>query len=146
MVSKVKKMILVTFVHFLFCNILQVLNTTLQNNIIEAIADLFITIYASTNGFIYAIGSAQFRQSLKLCYSCQRRPLPHCPRTLWLETRNLNHLPFGMILNLDIGLLHPSRLPRHKISQKKWKRPKKIFEGHNKRPDWKKWFFIIFLP
>ena len=32
---------------------------------------------------------------------------------------NLNHLPFGMILNLDIGLLHPSRLLRHKISQKK---------------------------
>ena len=39
---------------------------------------------------------------------------------------------FGMILNLDIGLLHPSRLLRHKISQKKWKRPKKNFEGHIK--------------
>ena len=27
---------------------------------------------------------------------------------------NLNHLPFGMELNLDIGLLHPNGLLRHK--------------------------------
>ena len=44
-------------------------------------------------------------------------PLAGLP--LWLEMGNLNHLLFGMILNLDIGLLHP----RHKISQKKWKMP-----------------------
>ena len=64
---------------------------------------------------------------------------------LWLETRNLNHLPFGMILNLDIRLRHPSRLPRHKISQKKWKRPKKFFEGHIKGQIQKKWFFNNFF-
>ena len=64
---------------------------------------------------------------------------------LWLEMENLNHLPFGMILNLNIGLLHPSGLLRHEISQKKWKRPKKFFEGHNKRPDWKKMFFYNFF-
>ena len=65
--------------------------------------------------------------------------------SLWLEMGNLNHLPFGMILNLDIGLLHPSRLLRHKISQKKWKRPKKFFWRPHQRPDRKIWFFIIFF-
>ena len=45
---------------------------------------------------------------------------------------NLNHLLFGMILNLDIGLLHPSGLLRHEISQEKGERPKKSFEGHFK--------------
>ena len=36
---------------------------------------------------------------------------------------NLNHLLFGMILNLNIRLLHTSRLLRHKISQKIFKSP-----------------------
>ena len=61
-------------------------------------------------------------------------------RALWLEKGNLNHLPFGMILDLDIGLLYPSRLLRHKISQKKWKRPKIFFEGHIKDQVGKKYF------
>ena len=64
--------------------------------------------------------------------------------SLWLEMGNLNHLPFGMILNLDIGLLHPSRLLRHKISQKKWKRPKKFFEGHIKDQIEKNIFYNFF--
>ena len=45
---------------------------------------------------------------------------------------NLNHLLFGMILNLDIGLLHPSGLLRHKISKKNEKRPNFFFGGHVK--------------
>ena len=52
--------------------------------------------------------------------------------SLWLEMGNLNHLLFGMILNLDIGLLHPSGLLRHEISQKKWKRPKKFLKATSK--------------
>ena len=51
---------------------------------------------------------------------------------LWLEMRNLNHLPFGMIMSLDIGLMHPSGLLRHEISQKKWKKPKKILKATSK--------------
>ena len=38
---------------------------------------------------------------------------------LHYEIRNLNHLPFGMIMSLDIGLLHPSRLLRMKYLKKK---------------------------
>ena len=37
-----------------------------------------------------------------------------------------------MILNLDIGLLHPSGLLRHKISKKNEKRPNFFFGGHVK--------------
>ena len=45
----------------------------------------------------------------------------------------LNHLPFGMILNLDIGYLHPSDIPvdflgieylrKNEKGQKKFQRP-----------------------
>ena len=44
---------------------------------------------------------------------------------------NLNHLLFGMILNLDMGLLYLSGLLRHEISQKNEK-GQNIFEGHIK--------------
>ena len=64
---------------------------------------------------------------------------------LWLEMGNLNHLLFGMILNLDIGLLHPSGLLRYETSQKKWKRPRKFFWRPHQRPDRKKYFFYIFF-
>ena len=40
--------------------------------------------------------------------------------TLWLEMENLNHLPFGMILWLNIGILHPQirqQMSGPKISQ-----------------------------
>ena len=53
-------------------------------------------------------------------------------KSLWLEMGNLNHLLFGMILNLDIGLLHPSGLLRHEISQKKWKKPKNFLKATSK--------------
>ena len=45
---------------------------------------------------------------------------------------NLNHLLFGMILNLDIVLLHPSGLLRYEISQKNEKGQANFFEGHIK--------------
>ena len=64
--------------------------------------------------------------------------------TLWLEMRNLNHLPFGMIMSLDIGLLHPSRLLRMKYLKKKWKRPKHFWRPHQ-RPDSKKMIFYVFF-
>ena len=69
----------------------------------------------------------------------------HQDNPLWLEMGNLNHLPFGMILNLYIGLLHPSGLLRHKISQKKLKKAKNFFWRPHQRPDRKKWFSITFL-
>ena len=75
----------------------------------------------------------------------------HCGKS-WYRSAKINAVPappsyllFGMILNLDIGLLHPSRLPRHKISQKKWKRPKKFFEGRTKDQIEKKRIFITFF-
>ena len=66
--------------------------------------------------------------------------------SLWLEMGNLKHLPFGMILNLYIRLLHSSGLLGHKISQKKWKRSKKFFWRPRQRPDRKRLFFIYFCP
>ena len=65
--------------------------------------------------------------------------------TLWLEMGILTHLLFGMKLNLDIGLLHPTGLLRHKISQKKWKKSKRFFWRPPQRPDRKKWFFKYFF-
>ena len=49
------------------------------------------------------------------------------------------------MMSLDIGLLHPSRLLRHEISQKKLKRPKKFFEGHVKDQIEKKRIFLYFF-
>ena len=42
--------------------------------------------------------------------------------------------PFTVWNDIELrwGLLHPSGLLRHEISQKKWERPKKNFEGHFK--------------
>ena len=70
---------------------------------------------------------------LKILSFSERKDLIGCGQVaLWLEMRNLNHLPFGMIMSLDRGSLHPSRLLRHEISQKKWKRPKKFLKATSK--------------
>ena len=57
---------------------------------------------------------------------------------------NLNHLPFGMILNLDIGLRHLSRLLDMKYLRKNEKGQKNFFEGHIKDQIRKNDFLKIF--
>ena len=125
-------------------------------NQLSVLGDIFFLAFLHKNAVSFAICQLQLHTiydmnySLAICVSIcsiynQMKMillLEYIP--LWLEMRNLNHLPFGMILNLDIGLLLPSRLPRHKISQKKWKRPKKIFEGRIKDQIEKNDFLFLF--
>ena len=64
--------------------------------------------------------------------------------SLWLEMRNLNHLPFGMIMSLDIGLLHPTHFLDMKYLRKNEKGQKKFWRPLQ-RPDSKKIDFTYFL-
>ena len=58
------KMVMVIVGIFVFCNSFQILNYFLKNNIVESIADFFLTFNSSINAIVYGIYQKTYQEIL----------------------------------------------------------------------------------
>ena len=58
---KMEKMIMVIVGIFIFCNSVQVLNTFVQNNSLELMADILLAVNSSVNAIVYGIFSQKYQ-------------------------------------------------------------------------------------